>query len=202
MPRIRVGHGPIGVGHGPASNDLNNVYKPPIQDNLRRVLGVDRPVHPDRAPTLFSYLSDQGSDIGSSGLGPALLSGPPLQRGPPLPERVRAPIDPEFKQVGILVRPEGEGDTDGTNRVLPLMGQWLQGDKWRYFTMLSGNMQTKLPISITGAPIAGTGRRTSQKKNCTSEHGCPELSDDDAVAVAGFDSEYKATLYGDGTFWR
>lgn len=177
------------------SNEINNIYKPPIQDNLQRVLGTDRPISVDRAPTLFSYLSDQATISQATNV----LATP--THGPPLPVRVRAPIDPGFKQVGILVRPESEGDTDGTNRVLPLMGQWLQGDKWRYFTMLSGNMQTKLPVSLVGGPIAGTSRRTTQKKSCTSEYGCPELSNDDAVAVAGFDAEYKATLYENGTFW-
>jgi hypothetical protein len=68
------------------------------------------------------------------------------------------------------------------------MGQYLNDGKWRYYTMSSGNLQTKLPIKL-------------KNKSCTSEYGCNELSSDNIVNVAGFDSDYKTTLYENGTFW-
>lgn len=169
-------------------HDINNIYKPPIQDNLDRYLGVSSTVDSSMAPNQLSVLN--------STLGPSMdylgeSSGYGLDRARVartlLPTHVRPPIDSHYKQVGILVRSDADPGANDTNSVLPLMGQYLNNDKWRYFTMLSGNLQTKLPIK-------------RDKKSCTSEYGCPELDNDANVSVAGMGS-YSTTLYENGTFW-
>jgi hypothetical protein len=170
------------------SNDINNIYKPPIQDNLDRYLGVSHIVDSDTAPNQLSTLR--------SSLAPSMdylgeTSGYGLDRARVartlLPTHVRPPIDSHYKQVGILVKADADSGANDTNSVLPLMGQYLNNDKWRYFTMLSGNLQTKLPIK-------------QNKKSCTSEYGCPELDNDANVSVAGLGA-YNTTLYENGTFW-
>jgi hypothetical protein len=179
-----------GGGSYSSSNDINNIYKPPIQDNLDRflgpvasdLLGPMRSGDMDRAPNDLARLdlSLGGGNSGGYGLDPERVARTLL------PTHVRPPIDSQYKQIGILVSGD---ENSGTNQILPLMGQYLNNDKWRYYTMLSGNLQTKLPIQL------------KNKKKCTSEYGCPELGNDDPVIVTGLGKDYKASLYENGTFW-
>lgn len=166
------------------TNDINNIYKPPIQDHLDRFIKPMRDFRPSiRAPnelsTIGKYMSGgYAMDTGSYGYNPERVATTLL------PVHVRPPVDSYYKQVGILTKNSGSDNAD----ILPLMGQCLNNDKWRYYTMLSGNLQTKLPIKL-------------KNKSCTSEYGCSELSNNDLVSVAGFDVDYVTTLYENGTFW-
>ena len=74
--------------------------------------------------------------------------------------------------------------------ILPLMGRRNMAgrDKWQYYTMTNtGNLNTKLPISVSG-------------KNCTSEYGCDEINNGDTIYVEGYRDTFTATIYETGTF--
>jgi len=87
-----------------------------------------------------------------------------------------------YSQVGILTR-NGKGDL-----ILPLMGRRASNGKKNYYTMSNtGNINTKLPLSVNG-------------KSCTSEYGCEEISDGDIVYVEGYNDTFRATIYENGLF--
>jgi len=103
-------------------------------------------------------------------------------RGLPVNVQTRS-VNDSYKQLGILT---------GKNRelILPLMGRQLTTGnyKWQYYTMTTtGNMNTKLPISMNG-------------KSCTSEYGCDNLSNGDIVYVEGYSDTFRVTLYENATF--
>lgn len=168
------------------THDINNIYKPPIQDHLDRFLGDGHVFDSDKAPNRLSTFGNAHPEYDYLGTGQGKY-GFDRERVARtlLPTHVRPPVDSHYKQVGLLV---SDGGDNNNNSILPLMGQYLNNDKWRYFTMLSGNLQTKLPIK-------------HEKKSCTSEYGCPELDNDAEVSVTGMGPKYKAALYENGTFW-
>jgi len=74
--------------------------------------------------------------------------------------------------------------------ILPLMGRkHLSGrDKWQYYTISgSGNLNTKLPVSLNG-------------KSCTSEYGCDSIYNNDMVYVEGYNDTFSVTMYENGQF--
>jgi len=90
-----------------------------------------------------------------------------------------------YEQIGILT-----GNGNGYELILPLMARQLTTGsyKWQYYTMTAtGNMNTKLPISING-------------KSCTSEYGCDSLSNGDVVYVEGYKDTFQVTLYENSLF--
>ena len=90
-----------------------------------------------------------------------------------------------YQQVGILNR-----TNDTNDMILPLMGKRTMAgrDKWQYYTVSgSGNLNTRLPISVNG-------------KNCTGEYGCDEIYNGDVVYVEGYNDTFRATIYENGTF--
>ena len=92
--------------------------------------------------------------------------------------------DLEYQQVGILTR------TSGRELILPVMGRQVAygRNKFQYYTMTTtGNMNTKLPISVNG-------------KSGTSEYGCDEISTGDIVYVQGYDDTFRATIYENNFF--
>jgi hypothetical protein len=103
-------------------------------------------------------------------------------RGVPVNMQTRS-INANYQQMGILTRNSGE-------LILPLMGKQLTTGnyKWTYYTMTTtGNMNTKLPISLNG-------------KSCTSEYGCDSLSNGDVVYVEGYSDTFRVTLYENNMF--
>jgi len=89
-----------------------------------------------------------------------------------------------YQQIGILTR------TSGGDMILPLMGRRNMAgrDKWQYYTISnSGNLNTKLPISVNG-------------KSCTSEYGCDNIMNGDIVYVEGYNDSFRATVYETSTF--
>ena len=126
---------------------------------------------------------------------PTMLQPMPMPMPMPpmlLPLSVRAPKDAHYRQVGVLSRVRGDG-RDVTNSdldLLPLMGQWLRNDRWRYFTR-TGGIGNLLPVERRdgcGGNCGDLGRLRcgDRRRNCTSEQGCTELEDGDAVVVPGF----------------
>jgi len=106
---------------------------------------------------------------------------------------VKVPINIEtrglntgYQQIGILTRSNRSGD----DMILPLMGRRNMAgrDKWQYYTISNtGNLNTKLPISING-------------KSCTSEYGCDEISNGDIAYVEGYKDTFIATVYENNLF--
>jgi hypothetical protein len=90
-----------------------------------------------------------------------------------------------YSQIGILTRTNSRDNT-----ILPLMGRQLMSGrtKWQYYTMSNtGNINTKLPVSVNG-------------KSCTGEYGCDEIYNNDVVYVEGYKDTFVATIYENGTF--
>jgi hypothetical protein len=122
------------------------------------------------------------------GIDPDLMNEPPQNdsyRGYASPRLVPVNVEsrgpsPDFTQVGILTRVNGNDDL-----ILPLMGRKLSSsrDKMQYYTMSNtGNLNTKLPVSRNG-------------KSCTGEYGCDEISNGETVYVEGYSDTFKATVY-------
>jgi len=108
-------------------------------------------------------------------------------RGIPVNVRTRGPRGPAtgYQQIGILTRTAGNSDM-----ILPLMGRRIMTgrDKWQYYTISnSGNLNTKLPISVNG-------------KSCTSEYGCNDINNGDIVYVEGYKDTFVATVYENNLF--
>jgi hypothetical protein len=95
----------------------------------------------------------------------------------------------DYTQLGILTRPTVRNAHNG-EMILPLMGRRLMNgrDKWQYYTISNtGNMNTKLPVSLKG-------------KSCTGEYGCDEINNNDTVYVEGYKDTFVATVYENSTF--
>lgn len=169
--------------------------QPPLQDNLDRL--IPNPAADVLfAPTGLARLRAQGGAAG----------------GGILPTSVRPPIDKTYRQVGVITRQRGDGqDTSNADLdILPLMGQWLHGEKWRYFASTGGAAGgVRLPVQRdTGAPpcdtpaCAGLARaRSGGNRNCTGEYGCTELNDRDLLVVPGFKDKFQLQMYENGTFY-
>lgn len=106
-------------------------------------------------------------------------------RGLGLPVNIQTRgIVSDYQQVGILTR-NGHADM-----ILPLMGRKVMSgrDKWQYYTISgSGNLNTKLPVSVKG-------------KSCTGEYGCDDIQNGDSVYVEGYNDIFRATIYENNTF--
>jgi len=95
----------------------------------------------------------------------------------------------DYTQIGILTRPNVRNSHNG-EMILALMGRKLMSgrDKWQYYTISNtGNMNTKLPVSLKG-------------KSCTGEYGCDEINNNDTVYVEGYKDTFVATVYENSTF--
>ena len=106
-------------------------------------------------------------------------------RGIPVNVQTRGTLD-TYQQVGILTR---SSHMDG-EMILPLMGRkHISGrDKWQYYTISgSGNLNTKLPISVNG-------------RSCTSELGCDNIYNGDIVYVEGYNDTFRVTMYENNLF--
>jgi len=93
-------------------------------------------------------------------------------------------LNMDYSQLGILTR------NNGTEMILPLMGRRLVTglDKWQYYTISNtGNMNTKLPISLKG-------------RSCSGEYGCDCINSGDLVFVEGYNDTFKVTVYETSRF--
>jgi len=161
---IEPGNNPniIVLSNPPASNPpprTNYVMRPPLASRL------DNPYTPPVKNEDVYFPPDFG-DV----------------RGVPVNVRTRG-TETSYQQVGILTRTSGE-------QILPLMGRRnMSGrDKWQYYTMsTTGNMNTKLPLSVNG-------------KSCTGEYGCDDISNGDMVYVEGYNDTFRVTMYENDVF--
>ena len=104
-------------------------------------------------------------------------------RGVPVNIQTRG-LNLDYEQMGILTR-LGGGDL-----ILPLMGRrTMTGrDKYEYYAISNtGNINTKLPISVNG-------------KSCTSEYGCDDINNGDTVYVQGYNDAFQVTMYENSNF--
>ncbi len=99
-----------------------------------------------------------------------------------IPVNMRTRGEPnEYQQMGILTRTNNSSN----DLIIPLMGRRIMNgrDKWQYYTVSgSGNLNTRLPISVSG-------------KSGTSEHGCDSISNGDTVYVEGYNDTFQTTIY-------
>jgi hypothetical protein len=108
-------------------------------------------------------------------------------RGIPVNVQTRG-TNMSYQQVGILTRPNH--NHNGQDMILPLMGRRLMTgrDKWQYYTISNtGNMNTKLPVSLNG-------------KSCTGEYGCDDINNGDNVYVEGYNDTFRVTMYENSLF--
>jgi hypothetical protein len=104
-------------------------------------------------------------------------------RGVPINIQTRS-TGSDYQQVGILTK------SNGSDLILPLFGRKIMTgrDKWQYYAISNtGNLNTKLPISVNG-------------RSCTGEMGCDSMSNGDTVFVEGYKDIFKATLYENSLF--
>jgi len=122
-------------------------------------------------------------DDGSYFMNPSLSMNSTITRGIPINIETRG-LSQDYSQMGILTR------TNGTDMILPLMGRRLISglDKWQYYTISNtGNMNTKLPVSLKG-------------KSCSGEYGCDIINNGDTVYVEGYNDTFNATVYENSRF--
>jgi hypothetical protein len=109
-------------------------------------------------------------------------------RGIPVNVRTRG-ANVQYQQLGILTR-NGNNGGRSADSILPLMGRQIMNgrDKWQYYTMTNtGNLNTKLPISVNG-------------RSCTGEYGCDSINNGDVVYVEGYNDTFVATVYENSLF--
>jgi len=159
---------------------------------------------PNPLPIALNGVSTRSDTIRSDTIRPDPMSdpyNPPLRndgyyfprdsadvRGIPINIKTRG-TGMDYTQIGILTRPNIRNAHNG-EMILPLMGRRLMNgrDKWQYYTISNtGNMNTKLPVSLKG-------------KSCTGEYGCDEINNNDTVYVEGYNDTFVATVYENSTF--
>lgn len=129
-----------------------------------------------------TYFPSDSGDI--RGL-PVIQQTQPIQvnRGIPVNIETRG-LGLDYSQLGILTR------GNGSDMILPLMGRRLMSglDKWQYYTISNtGNMNTKLPISLKG-------------RSCSGEYGCDSIMNGDMVYVEGYNDTFRVTVYETSKF--
>jgi hypothetical protein len=106
------------------------------------------------------------------------------KRGIPVNIETRG-LSMDYTQLGILTKQKGSDPL-----ILPLMGRRLVSglDKWQYYTISNtGNMNTKLPISVKG-------------RSCSGEYGCDNINNGDMVYVEGYNDVFNVTVYENSRF--
>jgi hypothetical protein len=138
------------------------------------------PYGPPYKPDGNYFPSDSGDIRGLPGIQQMPIQ---VNRGIPVNIETRG-LGLDYSQMGILTRGNG-GDM-----ILPLMGRRLMSglDKWQYYTISNtGNMNTKLPISVKG-------------RSCSGEYGCDSIMNGDMVYVEGYNDTFRVTVYETSKF--
>lgn len=171
---IKVSEKPV-VVYQPISSSI------PINGISTRIPNVIMDPYGPPYKTDGNYFPSDSGDI--RGL-PAIQQMPiQVNRGIPVNIETRG-LGLDYTQIGILTR------GNGSDMILPLMGRRLMSglDKWQYYTISNtGNMNTKLPISLKG-------------KSCSGEYGCDSIMNGDMVYVEGYNDTFSATVYETGKF--
>lgn len=108
----------------------------------------------------------------------------PIVKGIPINIETRG-LSMDYTQLGILTKQKS-----GEPLILPLMGRRISSglDKWQYYTISNtGNMNTKLPISLKG-------------RSCSGEYGCDVINNGDMVYVEGYNDVFSVTVYENSRF--
>jgi len=162
-----------------AGDTLNDQYVPPLSFDT-----YSFPVNTVDVRGLPQNLTT-GYNIRSGIVGPPTVIGTTVSV-PGVPINVPTQgYNLEYRQIGILTKQNRNDDM-----ILPLMGRRIMNgrDKWQYYTMTTtGNMNTKLPISVNG-------------RSCMGDIGCDSISNGDVVYVEGYNDIFKATVYENGAF--
>lgn len=178
----------------PSMNDpLTNLYAPPLK-NDGMFFRNDIPTNEATYTIPISSTVISMNDI----RGPAFVSGTNVITGTnantntntnantnaiPINIQTRG-FSTSYSQIGILTR------SNGGDMILPLMGRRVMNgrNKLQYYSISNtGNMNTKLPVSVNG-------------RSCTGEYGCDEISNGDMVYVEGYNDTFRATVYENGLF--
>jgi len=162
------------TGISSVSDPFNDPYSPPLKSNT----------------SIFSGQVFRGQAFGGDVRGTVPITVPLV--GPSVVTQAVVPINVPsrgmstgYSQIGILTRSNGRDDM-----ILPLMGRpSVTGrTKMQYYTMSNtGNINTKLPVSVNG-------------RSCTSDNGCDEINNNDTIYVEGYKDTFIATVYESGTF--
>ena len=82
-----------------------------------------------------------------------------------------------YRQIGVLTNSDN-------SEILPLYGKrlWCGATKWMYYTQTNKFVSVHLPVF-------------SNKRDCSAEYGCDELSDKDTVTVPQCNDSFTVTLY-------
>jgi len=126
-----------------------------------------------------TYFRNDSGDI----RGLPVIGGVQVSGGIPVNIETRG-LGLDYSQLGILTR------GNGSDMILPLMGRRLMSgmDKWQYYTISNtGNMNTKLPISLKG-------------RSCSGEYGCDSIMNGDMVYVEGYNDTFRITMYENSKF--
>ena len=155
------------------SNDpLTNLYAPPLK-NDGMFFRNDIPT------TGISSIMIANNDVRGPAVSNQVISAPAI----PINIQTRG-FSASYSQIGILTR------SNGGDMILPLMGRRIMNgrNKLQYYSISNtGNMNTKLPISVNG-------------RSCSGEYGCDEISNGDMVYVEGYNDTFRATVYENGLF--
>ena len=84
-----------------------------------------------------------------------------------------------YQQVGALV------NNDATDsKILPLYGKptYPGSNNWLYYTSTDQYQSVKIPV-------------LNNNKDCTDEHGCREIYNDDQIDVPAYNKKFKANIY-------
>ena len=181
---------PVIAGQGsldPTTNFMGDHRSPEKFGISTRTTGISDPFNDPYAPPLKSNTTIfSGQAFGGDVRGTVPLVGPSVVTQAVVPINVPSRgMSTGYSQIGILTRSNGRDDM-----ILPLMGRpSVTGrTKMQYYTMSNtGNINTKLPVSVNG-------------RSCTSDNGCDEINNNDTIYVEGYKDTFIATVYESGTF--
>ena len=152
------------------TDPLTNLYAPPLKNDgmfFRNDIPTNIPV---------SSMAISTNDIRGS---------PNIAATAAIPINIQTRgFSASYSQIGILTR------SNGGDMILPLMGRRIMNgrNKLQYYSISNtGNMNTKLPVSVNG-------------RSCSGEYGCDEISNGDMVYVEGYNDTFRATVYENGLF--
>ena len=159
----------------PITSSISSI---PITSHMSSSAAIALPMSTRTSPNVI--LDPYGPPFRTDGM---YFSHGPVTRGIPVNIETRG-LSMDYSQMGILTR------NNGTDMILPLMGRRLLSglDKWQYYTISnSGNMNTKLPISLKG-------------RSCSGEYGCDCINTGDLVFVEGYNDTFKVSVYETSRF--
>jgi hypothetical protein len=154
----------LGIGLATRLDPFNDPYAPPLKNDAL-------------------FYPPTSSDV----RGLPMIAPPALISPQPAINVQTRGLNTSYQQVGILTK---SSSNNQENMILPLMGRrsMVGRDKWQYYTISNtGNMNSKLPISING-------------RSCTSENGCDSINNGDSVYVEGYQETFRVTVYENNLF--